>query len=220
MKIFIWIFTLVGVLLLSMAGYIGYSAYSLEGEGVKTTGTIIALNGTHPVVRFVTGEGERVTFESSLGSSSYTKQLGQDIDIVYRPDAPQQAEIDDFISQYLVSIIPGIIGLIFTLTGLIPAFIIRYRGKKKIRLLQQGRPVKALITDVDVNRTIKINGRSPFRISCQWRNTLTNQHYIFTSENIYFDPRPYIEQQEITVYINGENIKDYYVDVRFLPERV
>ncbi|MBK5142975.1 DUF3592 domain-containing protein [Budviciaceae bacterium BWR-B9] len=207
MKIFIWIFTLTGLLLLSLAGYVGYSAYSLEGNGTKTTGTIIALNGTHPVVRFVTEEGERVTFESSFGSSSYKEQLGNDIDVVYRPDAPQQAELGGFFSQYLVPIILGIMGLVFTLIGIIPALVIRSRGKKKIRLLHQGRPIKALITDVELNRSIEINGRSPFRIVCQWRNTLANELYIFTSENIYFDPRPYIEQQEIMVYIEAARDK-------------
>jgi len=86
-------------------------------------------------------------------------------------------------------------------------------------MLTNGQQVEAKITSIELNTGIVIQGRSPYVIHSQWQDKLTPDHiYIFKSENIWFDPTPFINRETITVYIDVANAKRYYVDISFLPK--
>lgn len=214
--------TLVGLLLLVMAGRSGYSTYQLEKEGVRTTGIIIALESSslnlgryYPVVRFTTKEGEKITFKSSFGSSFAGSSQGTETEVLYWPENPQAAQI----AGYFGSIFLAALGTMFAFAGGAPLLATRHRKKQKAYLLHRGRPVTASIIKVNIERPIEVGGRSPYSITCLWVDKLTHKAHFFNSEDINFDPSPYLHDRKITVYIDGDNAKKYYVDISFLPEK-
>ena len=82
---------------------------------------------------------------------------------------------------------------------------------------RSGTPIKAKYESVEINRSLKVNGKRPYKIHAQWLNPETDEVHIFDSDNIWFDPTDYITDDEITVLIDKKNPKRYFVDTSFLP---
>lgn len=95
-------------------------------------------------------------------------------------------------------------------------------GRLKIRkikhLRQQGQVVQANYQSVNVNHSFSINGRHPYLIVCQWLNPTTGVLHRLESDNIWFDPTPYISSDKIKVFVDRKNPGKYHVDLSFLPE--
>ena len=70
-----------------------------------------------PLVAF-TVEGQRYLFTSKTASKPPSYDVGETVDVLYRPDAPSDARIDTFWQIYGSSLLFSGIGLIFALVGL------------------------------------------------------------------------------------------------------
>ena len=55
-----------------------------------------------------------------------------------------------------------------------------------------------------------MNGRSPWRIVSRWLDPARNELHLFESENLWFDPAPFITWKRIRVSIDS---KRYSMDV-------
>ena len=109
-------------------------------------------------------------------------------------------------------------GSIFFLIGFL-IILFGHLKRKKIRYLRErGCPVKTKFQSVAINTSIEVNGRNPFQIYAQWQDPITSKLHVFKSDNIWFDPTNYIKTDEITVLIERNNPKKYYVDTSFLPK--
>ena len=109
-------------------------------------------------------------------------------------------------------------GAVFALVGTLPLIIMYLRNKSGQRLLREGMPVKARFSEVILNTTININGRSPFQIVAQMHDTAANTVKLYYSHNIAFYPSPFINQEFVTVYVDKKNPDKYYMDISFLPK--
>lgn len=171
-----------------------------------------------PMIEFTTQDGRHIEFVSKLGSSSPSYGVGQHVEVLYAPNAPENAKINSFMSLYFGTLILGVMSGII-LISLLVGLLFKGLGKKKAALLmQQGRPIQAKFQAVEKNTMMVINGRHPYRVIAHWQNPSTNQLHVFKSKNIWFDPTDYINRDEFTVYVDKANIKKYHMDVSFLPE--
>ena len=57
------------------------------------------------------------------------------------------------------------------------------------------------------------------RIAAQWQHPSTSKVYVFHSENIWFDPTPYVKGQTIGALVNFSEPREYLLDTGFLPEK-
>lgn len=218
-------FAVVGFLMLSAGGYFYLSGQSQEKNGIVTTGQIIDLkvdhsdNGTTycPVIRFTAGQDDFV-FSSSYCSSGFENSAGDAIDVIYQPGNPDNAVIHSFSGMYGGAVVLLGMGGVFALAGAIPLVVMYMKGKSGRRLLQEGMPVKAKITEVTLNSMISINGRSPYRIVAQIHDTTQNTVSLYYSENLAFNPEPYIDQEFVTIFLDKKNPEKYYMDISFLPK--
>ena len=75
------------------ASYLIYDAWRLTRTGVVATGKIVALDSKRrPTVRFMTVDGRDFTIQN--GGQSFTPfgyAVGDDLNVVFRPDRPQDA---------------------------------------------------------------------------------------------------------------------------------
>ncbi|HGU9771693.1 TPA: DUF3592 domain-containing protein [Morganella morganii] len=224
-RIILGIFAVIGLLMLMGGSYFYLSGYSQEKSGIVVTGQIIDLSVHRsddgasycPVVKYTDGQEEYV-MESSYCSSGYRNALGDDIDVIYQPGNPDNAVIHSFGGLYGGAVILLGMGAVFALAGTLPLIIMYLRSKSGQRLLREGMPVKARFSEVILNTTININGRSPFQIVAQMHDTAANTVKLYYSHNIAFDPSPFINQEFVTVYVDKKNPDKYYMDISFLPK--
>ena len=108
------------------------------------------------------------------------------------------------------------VGILFFVLGVgFLCFLIRHT-RERARLLVEGTRIYADITGVRMDTRFRFNGRHPLVIDCQARNPEDGRVYVFHSEGIWYDPRPYLEDagaDTLPVYVDPGNYRRYAVDV-------
>ena len=195
-------------------------ARSAEGEVIDLVRSRSNDSTTYkPVVKFKTQEGMWIEITSSAGSNPPSYTRGETVEVLYHESFPEKGKINSFFSLWGALTIFAGLGAVFFLFGFI--FVMSdYRKTQKINQLKlNGSRIKTRFQSAEQNSRVKMNGRSPFQIHTQWKNPLTSEIHVFSSEHIWFDPTEYINTDEITVLIDRDNPKKYYVDISFLPRQ-
>ncbi len=225
-----YLFASLGLIFICVGLWQYFETNALINRAYSTKGVVIDLirgassessSGNYkPVVRFKTERGEEIEFVSGLGTSPPLFDRGEIVTIFYQPDSPENAKIDEFWSLWFFSVLSGGMGIIsFSVGG--GMILFSSLGKKREeRLRREGTRIQAKFNGVELNRRLRVNNRSPYRITCQWQDPVSSKLHIFKSENLWFDPTDFVKTKTITVFIDMKNPKKYYVDVSFLPETV
>ncbi len=229
MKLIGVIFALLGVVQLLVGGIIFYFDFSFKQSAQKTQGTVVEIvshsgskSGTqyYPVIEFRNETGQRYTFESDWGSSGPEHRIGDPVMVIYDPKDPSDAKLDGWNELILIGSIFGGIGLVFgSIGGIMVIFYIR-RLKEIAWLKQNGTMIEADLDHVHYDTSLKVNGKSPYVIVCQWPNPHDGQIQTIKSERIWTDPAPYITMKKLSVLIDMNNVKRNYVDISFLPSDI
>lgn len=171
-----------------------------------------------PVVRFETAGGERVEFTSNTGSNPPGYAKGERVEVLYRSAQPAHARIRGFFSLWGGPLIVGGLGGVFFLIGggMLLATALKNRREKYLK--KYGTRIETTFQSVEINGSLKVNGRSPFRVITQWQNPATSVLHVFTSNNLWFDPTHHISERRITVLIEKNNPGKYHMDLSFLPK--
>lgn len=234
MKKVFWIFVVIGVVILIASRWIATNAYEFTEHALRTQGTVVELQQAeskrssnkrrssvyYPIVTFSTSDGQNITFRESVGTNPPAYEQGETVDVLYLPDNPNDARIKDWLSLWLLPTVFFSFGALSFLFGCIGLWIMRRNEKRRLNIMEQGERVLAKFDQVEYNASLKVNGRSPYRITCQWFDPMEpSKVYLFRSENIWFNPEMFIkENQQLDVYIDRKNPKKYHhVDISFLP---
>ena len=114
-------FTLIGCILLIISIIFTKSRFDFIDRSERVLGEVVGLQGydtVAPVIEFTSLTGERFTFVGSVSSSPPAYAVGEDVDVIYERDTPQDALINSFFQLYFVSLITGFLGTIFTGIGI------------------------------------------------------------------------------------------------------
>lgn len=130
-----WIvlFLAFGIVLLLISIYIILRIRRFTAHAIQTIGTVVALEPRpsqmvlegrnriiyHPVVSYYTQDGMEVIFTGSAGNNPPNYQEGQEIDIIYNRNHPEQAHISSVWSLYLAPILYLGLGLLCVIIALI-----------------------------------------------------------------------------------------------------
>ena len=122
---------------------------SLLANGERAQGTVVSLdwqqsssgssgvshktrtnNGpmAHPVVEFTAADGKSRTFTSSSGSNPPSYDVGERVEVLYRADSPEDAQINGFASLWLLPLVFGGLGLLAAGIGTGVAVAMRRRS--------------------------------------------------------------------------------------------
>lgn len=229
-----YLFILIGGAMLVGAAYAAVNTRSFLAHALRADGKVVALQPRHsvngnsttsgadrsltfaPLVRF-THAGQVIDFTASTASNPPAYHIGETVPVLYEDTPPYKARIDSFFSLWGPTVIVGGLGTIFLLIGALLVIVPRMGARADDRLRHEGVPVDADLQSVDLNTTVTVNGRNPFRITAQWQDPATSRMYVFVSRNIWFDPSKYITGKSVRVFIAQGNPKRYYVDLSFLP---
>lgn len=113
----------------------------------------------------------------------------------------------------------ALLGLVFTLVG---GGILGYgivAARRRAWLLANGRPVPARFDHVEVNTTVAVNDKHPFRIVGHWHDQTHNELHVFRSVNLWVDPTPFLtDGQPLRVLVDPAKPSRHHMDISFLPK--
>jgi hypothetical protein len=171
-----------------------------------------------PVIRFQDEKGITVEFQSSTSTSNGIS-IGQPVTVRYLPSDPHKAKrADSFMDLWFLTIICLIFGVVFTGLGSLSLWLGIRDGLREKRAKNYSKIIEAKVKEVVYNTSISMNGRSPYQIEAQWLDPQTNTIHIFKSKNIWYDPSEFVKEK-VTVKADPQNLKKYWMDVSFLPEK-
>jgi hypothetical protein len=187
-------------------------------ENVWSSSSSSRSSGTyHPRVRF-RANGREFVFVSSVGSSPASFRVNDAVQVYYNPENPDNARINSFGELWLLPLIFGSLGVVFSLVGIGPFVWQRHVRQRDDWLRANGRRIYADFDRVEVNTSLRVNGRCPWRIVCQWLDPASNQVHVFHSHNLWYDPAKYITGKTLEVLVAPDNPKRYLVETSFLPK--
>lgn len=217
---------LVGVILLAIAAWTALSSRHLRRDGLRADGEVIELVRKRdsdgdttwaPVFRFATAEGQVIEVQSSLSSSPAAHAVGEPVQVLYHADAPHAARIDSFFPMWGISLILGCMGVVFCGVALALAVAALRTRRRRRHLDRVAQTVQASLTAVD---RISNDDGTRFRIRAQWLSPRRHTVHVFESEDLDFDPTPYIPaNQPILVRIDPDDPGNHAMDIGFLLKR-
>lgn len=172
----------------------------------------------YPVVEYETRGGEKVEFQSTAGSSPASYTVGENVEVLYVSQKPQEAKIKGFMDVWFLVVIFGVFGVVFTLLGGVFLSIDIGKIKRRKWLLQNGLRIETKIDRSELNASVSVNGKNPYVIISQWQDPATQKIYLFESEDIWFNPEQYVKNRTVPVLVDPKNYKKYYMDISFLPK--
>jgi Protein of unknown function (DUF3592) len=97
---------------------------TLFKQGEKTSRVVTKLNRSqtgkyHPTIKFMTVNGEWISFISYAGFYKALAKEGENVKVIYDSRFPHRAEIDSKLVLFYLPIFFGIGGIILTIYGLI-----------------------------------------------------------------------------------------------------
>ena len=216
------IFTPIGLLFTGVGGAFYLADQSLEAKGGRASGTVIALNRHRdsdgdtmykPEIEFRDDSGTRHRFVSSISSSSPGVSRGEQVDVIYDPGAPSDASIDSFMQRSFFPLLFGGLDSVFALLGI--GFLWSYRQRRQTiaDLKSRGLRINARFTRSYIDRSVQINGRSPYRVEAQAKHPRTSMLTTFTSEPIWLELTPVLDGNYVPVLIDMDDPDDHYIDL-------
>jgi Protein of unknown function (DUF3592) len=229
MKKYRWVFLVfigVGLLLLTIAFLMWKSTRSFIARAEVATGKVVELReksdsdgSTYsPVVHFRASNGAEITYTESFSGNPPPYDVGESVEVLYLPDDPREARIKGYMSLWLGESILGGMGALFAAIGAGTLFAMRLGQRKAKYLMAYGNAIETDVQGVERNTSIKVNGKSPWRITSQWLDPVSSKLRVFHSENLWFDPTGFVTRKQVTVLLDPANPKRYHMDVSFLPE--
>lgn len=108
----------------------------LQQNGIIVKGTVVDINKKDfyraPFVRFTTKDNQTITFLSKLDVNVdlFTYKIGQEVDVIYHKDDPNQAEINAFWERNVAQIYLGCLGIFLILFGFFLRKFLLKKAKK------------------------------------------------------------------------------------------
>jgi hypothetical protein len=216
----------IGIAMLLGAFFLYRSTSSFLATAITAPGTVTELVAVRsddsttykPVVQFTTAKGEAIEFASSTSSSPPSYRVGESVQVLYRENDPRDAKINGYFSLWGGSVILAGLGAVFFSIGGGIWLFTKLKARSDEHLQTHGTPIATDFQSVELNDSLTVNGKHPFRIVTQWQNPATSELHIFKSNNLWFDPARFIKDKRIRVFIDVSNPKKYYVDTAFLPK--
>jgi hypothetical protein len=212
------IFPAIGVFFIAAALLLQMHRWNEEESMLRTVGSVVSVSGKGcTLVEYFPRQDQRVTFSGEVCSRP-GYDIGDSVEVSYDPLEPQHAHIDSFTQNWFLSLMLGSFGLIFLLGSMVftlPEVLARARIAG---LRRTGQTVLAHFLEVRRNPLSTLNGIPAWQLIYQWQNPASGAVHLFYSEDIWFDPQPFLRGTTLSVLIDPQNPKYFSIDTSFLPQ--
>jgi len=215
------IFASLGLVFVAGAAWFFLADRSFAAAGERAPGTVIEMIGSRdsdgghtykPVVEFRDAAGRRHVFTSNVSSSPPQHSVGESVEVIYAPDSPDEAVIDSFVDRFLLPLILGGLGTLFAAIGFGVLFARLRRRQIAAQLRASGLPIQAKVVECYHDTSLKVNGRSPWRVVCQATHPADGKMHSFNSEAVWINPSG-LAGKEVRVFVDPARPARYLVDL-------
>lgn len=208
MKILISVFLILGIVFTGLLSvFIAVNAH-IKKEYTAVEATIVRFEGHKDrASTFVTYSVDGQAYENSINSYSSTWSVGDEITVYYNPQNPNQIKTT---MPIILFIMFGFIGILFIIVGIVFSFVEKNSKKKKAFLLESGSTLTATVIRFEVNMSLSVNGRHPYRLEVEYDDG--NNKHRFKSDNVWENVTSDCIGETVKVYYDPNNMNKYYVD--------
>lgn len=89
----------------------------------------------------------------------------------------------------------------------------REREKEIIFSEEERALIYANIVLIQNLHNIVVEGKTPYRIICEYVDHATRTIYHFTSEYLWYNPKPYLLSVEVPIYVDPTDFSRYQMDL-------
>ncbi len=148
----------------------------------------------------------------SLGTYLNKANIGDSVEVYVREDNPFEIQANK--GEFLLPIFLFVLGALLLVSAVMAKKSIEKRKKEIEYLLTNGNKIIAKVLDVDINTALGFGSKRPRIIIA----IASNQKEKYYSDNLWIAPDYDIIGVDIDVYINKQDTKKYYVDIRKFEE--
>ncbi len=219
------VFGLIGLggLLLAL-GFVTTTLLFISGAKVAD-GTVVdnlrgSKNSLRAVIEFPV-DGRTVRFNDSVATNPPQYTTGQRVKVYYNADDPAgSARPDGFASLWFLPLLITLLAGIFGAIGLGFLSVVWVKARKVAWLRRNGLRLEAEVTGVQLNRSIRNQGRSPCTVRARWHDQQQGREVTFQSDPEWIDPAAFPNGRWVTVLVDPKNYSRYYVQLETAPQAV
>lgn len=223
-------FLLVAIPCLIGSFFLAKKSYTFVAEGKEAEGIVIKLDSQQrtgknsprivyaPIYTFETPDKASHTIRSSHWTSKPGYTEGDHVRVLYQPKTPEVAIIRSFSELWLTPLFLVLFSFAFGAAGI--GMILKTIRQHQLQqwLVQHGQRIVTHLEGIDVNRSLKVNGRSPYILISCWKDPTSGIPYTFTSEDLWDDPTSLVAgRTSVDVLIKPGEPKKYWMDISFIP---
>lgn len=212
------VFFSVGIIIVGLREYVRNSFVEFKKTAHTTTGYISSIKvyyskdykEEHSVFVEYTVDGQ--VYEKELNYYDSSMYEGQSMEIYYNPEHPGDSRIEEghFGIFHIVGILFSVLGMIFI------SYCIIHRIKI-YRILKHGICVKGTIIDIIPDTNVIIWGKYPNKIDVEYIDSKTGAKYLYRSDST-INKSVQIVGATVNVYVNPQDESEYYVDLKSVKE--
>lgn len=174
---------------------------------VTVEGTIVGFTNDDTPQVVYEWNGVPYVMEGNVSSSS--QSIGDPYPVMVDPSNPQNAMDSVF---WVLGLVFSIIGGVFMVVGVITWMALDGGRRRREALLGYGRRVMATVTEVRLNRSVRVNNRSPYQIIAECTNPVSGQTETVKSHSIWDTALQVGDRVEVA--FDPMNEKKYAFDLR------
>lgn len=222
------IFALVGAAMLAISLFLLAQRNEASRDDLRTAGVVHALAPGRDqdggvtytaIVRFADRQGQMHEFPDGIASRPPRFSRGERVPVLYDPQTPERAVIDDLWGRLGALLIIGPLGLLFAILGATLLIVDLRAGRRKARLLRGGQPIQARFLHVFRDTRIARNGDHPYRVVAQGQDPRTGALRRFESEPVWVDPTDRLQGRTITVLADPRDPDTHHMDLSPFVDR-
>ncbi|MEH6715123.1 DUF3592 domain-containing protein [Parasphingorhabdus flavimaris] len=226
------IFLVVGLAMLAAASYLYVDQRGFIAGAKTADGQVIDLlrkrqddDGSisytySAVIRFTDDRAVSHEFVDRVSSSPPRYSKGQEVDLLYAPENPADAIVDDFWGRWAIVVILSGIGAIFSLVGGTLFYREIYKGRTRTWLRENGTAFSVDFLEVERDRSQSLNGRNPYRVVAQGKNPFTGKLEQYLSDSIWVDPTEYMANRKLRVLVDPNKPSRHMLDIDWLSDLI
>lgn len=210
LKVFAILFSVIGISLTLIFGIIGFRYFLVYENREIAYAKVIEINHRegYTVVRYSTEEQSYNRKLRMIDSNWYENGY---ITVIYDKNNPNKSFIKN---QAITALAMTIVGVVFSILGLVIYLVLRSYVKKKNYLLKNGKRIEAKIDKVSINNAIHFKGKNPYQIELSYKNGNETYHFIHTE--LWFDVKQLIEEKKlktVEVIVDKDDYNNYYINL-------
>lgn len=206
-RIVLFSFVFVGSAGLIVGSYVLFRSLAIVVTGRRADGVVTENHWSgprrptaHPVVRFE-ADGNVIELKGKIGRSPPAYSVNDKVTVYYIPGNPQHAIIDSLAERYLLASVLYGFGAFFLGLGGGCLWLPAWLAHRRQGIVTAGIPTRAKVVEIHIDRSLKVDGKSPWVIVAQFKDELSDQLITCTSHYLWEDPKwQYPPGSEVVVY--------------------